>query len=93
MRDVMDFQANRGCEVFEWPYPVHYEKTIHVNTDVLVIGGGLAGMSAAIKTIATGVFLMGLLSISANQGRFKQLRADKERARKANEMYLQGLSN
>lgn len=50
----MDFQANRGCEVFEWPYPVHYEKTIHVNTDVLVIGGGLAGCCAGIAAARRG---------------------------------------
>lgn len=50
----MDFQANRGWEVLEWPYPVHYEKTINVNVDVLVIGGGLAGCCAGIAAARRG---------------------------------------
>lgn len=51
----MDFQGNRGNEVFEWPYPVHYEKTIKVDTDVLVIGGGLAGCCAGIAAARRGM--------------------------------------
>ncbi|SDB32962.1 FAD-dependent oxidoreductase [Eubacterium oxidoreducens] len=51
----MDFQRNRGNEFYEWPYPVKYDKTTHVYTDVLVIGGGLAGASAGIRAAKRGV--------------------------------------
>ena len=30
----------------EWPYPVNYGKVNEVKTDVLVIGGGVAGCRA-----------------------------------------------
>ena len=50
----MDFQTNKGYEVIEWPYPVHYEKTISIDADVLVIGGGLAGCSAGIAAARRG---------------------------------------
>ncbi|MGM9602074.1 MAG: FAD-dependent oxidoreductase [Faecousia sp.] len=50
----MDFQGNKGNEVLQWPYPVHYEKTIHINIDVLVIGGGLAGCCAGISAARRG---------------------------------------
>lgn len=50
----MDFQSNRGNEVLKWPYPVHYEKTIRIDTDVLVIGGGLAGCCAGIAAARRG---------------------------------------
>jgi succinate dehydrogenase/fumarate reductase flavoprotein subunit len=33
----------------EWPYPIRYEQEQTVETDVLVIGGGLAGCRAAIS--------------------------------------------
>jgi succinate dehydrogenase/fumarate reductase flavoprotein subunit len=33
----------------EWPYPIRYEKEQEVETDVLVIGGGIAGCWAAIS--------------------------------------------
>ena len=50
----MNFQNNTGCEVLEWPYPVHYDRCIHVQCDVLVIGGGLAGCSAGISAARRG---------------------------------------
>ena len=37
-----------GCTP-EWPYPIRYEQEQTVETDVLVIGGGIAGCRAAIS--------------------------------------------
>ena len=39
----------------EWPYPVDYDKVNEVVTDVLVIGGGVAGLQAAINAVKKGV--------------------------------------
>jgi succinate dehydrogenase/fumarate reductase flavoprotein subunit len=39
----------------EWPYPVNYDKVNEVVTDVLVIGGGVAGLQAAINAVKKGV--------------------------------------
>ena len=33
----------------EWPYPIRYEQEQTIETDVLVIGGGIAGCRAAIS--------------------------------------------
>jgi succinate dehydrogenase/fumarate reductase flavoprotein subunit len=38
-----------------WPYPVDYDKVNEVDTDVLVIGGGVAGCRAAIAAKKKGV--------------------------------------
>ncbi len=38
-----------------WPYPVNYDKEQEIDTDVLVIGGGIAGCWAAISAARTGV--------------------------------------
>jgi succinate dehydrogenase/fumarate reductase flavoprotein subunit len=38
-----------------WPYPVNYEKEQEIDTDVLIIGGGIAGCWAAIAAARTGV--------------------------------------
>lgn len=40
---------NYGNETIEWPYPVNYEKENEIETDLLIIGGGLAGSQAAIN--------------------------------------------
>ncbi len=37
-----------------WPYPIRYEQEVEVATDVLVIGGGIAGCWAAISAARTG---------------------------------------
>lgn len=50
----MDFQRNQGNAAIEWPYKVDYEKVNHVITDVLVIGGGLAGTAAGISAARAG---------------------------------------
>ena len=39
----------------QWPYPVNYEKTNEIISDVLVIGGGVAGARAAISAAQSGV--------------------------------------
>ena len=38
----------------EWPYPVNYGKENEISTDVLIIGGGLAGCQAAINAARKG---------------------------------------
>ena len=39
----------------EWPYPVTYEKETEVDTDILVLGGGIAGCWAAITAAKKGL--------------------------------------
>ena len=39
----------------EWPYPLHYDKEQEIETDVLVLGGGIAGCWAAINAARRGV--------------------------------------
>ena len=38
-----------------WPYPVNYDKEQEIDTDVLIIGGGIAGCWAAISAARKGV--------------------------------------
>jgi succinate dehydrogenase/fumarate reductase flavoprotein subunit len=42
-------------KVPEWPYPVNYDKVNQIESDVLVIGGGVAGLQAAINAVRMGV--------------------------------------
>ncbi|MBW1802261.1 MAG: FAD-binding protein [Deltaproteobacteria bacterium] len=51
MSDFLDAVENR---VSEWPYPVDYNKENEVNTDVLIVGGGIAGCHAAINAAKRG---------------------------------------
>lgn len=46
--------VQREGVVPEWPYPVRYQKVNHVKTDVLVLGGGVAGVRAAISAAQAG---------------------------------------
>jgi succinate dehydrogenase/fumarate reductase flavoprotein subunit len=46
-----DFNLNNAVE---WPYPVNYGKENEVDTDVLVLGGGVAGCHAAINAAKRG---------------------------------------
>lgn len=39
----------------DWPYPIRYDQEQEVNTDVLVIGGGIAGCWAAISAARQGL--------------------------------------
>ena len=47
--------VQKNGRVPEWPYSVDYEKVNEVDTDVLVIGGGVAGCRAAIAAKKKGV--------------------------------------
>ncbi|MEJ2245339.1 MAG: FAD-binding protein, partial [Acidobacteriota bacterium] len=38
-----------------WPYPIRYDKEQEIVTDILIIGGGIAGCWAAISSARTGV--------------------------------------
>ena len=42
-------------DLMKWPYPIRYGVTNEVNTDVLVLGGGIAGCWAAISAAKKGV--------------------------------------
>ena len=39
----------------QWPYPIKYEQEQEIETDVLVLGGGIAGCWAAISAARKGV--------------------------------------
>jgi succinate dehydrogenase/fumarate reductase flavoprotein subunit len=39
----------------DWPYPVRYDQEQEINTDILVIGGGIAGCWAAISAARQGL--------------------------------------
>ncbi len=47
--------VQRSGNVPEWPYPVDYGKVNEIVSDVLVIGGGVAGLRAAIAAARKGV--------------------------------------
>ncbi len=47
--------VQRSGKVPEWPYPINYDKVNEVVTDVLVIGGGVSGLQAAINARKQGV--------------------------------------
>jgi succinate dehydrogenase/fumarate reductase flavoprotein subunit len=49
-----DYLKEHG-QPFEWPYRLRYDKEREIETDVLVIGGGIAGCWAAISAARTGV--------------------------------------
>ncbi|HEY96522.1 MAG TPA: FAD-binding protein [Dehalococcoidia bacterium] len=49
-----DLLENNG-KVPSWPYPIRYDEEQEIETDVLVIGGGIAGCWAAISAARTGV--------------------------------------
>ena len=41
--------------IIEWPYPIRYGREMEVDTDVLVLGGGIAGCWAAISAAKKGM--------------------------------------
>ncbi len=49
-----DFLVNNG-KAPPWPYPIRYDKEQEIDTDVLIIGGGIAGCWAAISAARKGV--------------------------------------
>jgi succinate dehydrogenase/fumarate reductase flavoprotein subunit len=46
--------AQSGQAIPEWPYPIRYENEQVIGTDVLVLGGGIAGCWAAISAARKG---------------------------------------
>ncbi len=54
MTTFHEFVGNEG-HVPEWPYPIRYDREQEIETDVLVIGGGIAGCWAAISAARKGV--------------------------------------
>ena len=49
-----DFLKEKGKPP-EWPYPIRYEKEQEIETDILVLGGGIAGCWAAISAARKGL--------------------------------------
>jgi succinate dehydrogenase/fumarate reductase flavoprotein subunit len=53
MTTLHEYMQQSGT-VPEWPYPINYGKVNEVTSDVLVIGGGVAGCRAAISSAKSG---------------------------------------
>ena len=51
---MSSYQEPVGKHTLEWPYPVNYGKETEVTSDVLIIGGGIAGCHAAINAARRG---------------------------------------
>ena len=47
--------VQREGTILEWPYPVRYGKVNEITSDVLIVGGGVAGCQAAINAAKKGV--------------------------------------
>ena len=41
-------------DTIEWPYKVDYEKEHEIETDILILGGGISGCHAAINAARKG---------------------------------------
>ena len=54
MSQFHEFVKEEG-RVLEWPYPIRYDKEQEIDTDILVIGGGVAGCWAAISAARKGM--------------------------------------
>ena len=54
MAHWLDF-IEQNASLPEWPYPIRYSRETHVKTDVLILGGGIAGCHAAISARRKGV--------------------------------------
>ena len=51
---MMAYQISFGAEAIEWPYPIKYGVINNVDSDVLVIGAGIAGGAAGIAAARRG---------------------------------------
>ena len=54
MSNWQEFREKEG-RLSVWPYPIRYEKEQEIETDILVLGGGIAGCWAAISAARKGV--------------------------------------
>jgi succinate dehydrogenase/fumarate reductase flavoprotein subunit len=52
---MSDYQDLISTKTDDWPYPVNYGRENKVSTDVLIIGGGIAGCHAGISAAKRGV--------------------------------------
>ncbi len=52
---MFSYQEPLGKYAVKWPYPVNYGKENRISTDVLILGGGIAGCHAAISAAQRGV--------------------------------------
>ena len=48
---------NYGSTPPKWPYPIKYDEEHRIETDVLVIGAGVAGSMAGVMAARRGVIL------------------------------------
>jgi succinate dehydrogenase/fumarate reductase flavoprotein subunit len=51
---MMSYWTETSRQLQEWPYPIRYEEEREIDTDVLVLGGGIAGCWAAISAAKKG---------------------------------------
>ena len=51
---MADNEGGERKDMLEWPYPVNYGKENEVSTDILIIGGGIAGCHGAISARKNG---------------------------------------
>ena len=54
MSDYLDF-LQAEADIPDWPYPVRYGEENHISSDVLVLGGGVAGIHAALTLARKGL--------------------------------------
>jgi NADPH-dependent 2,4-dienoyl-CoA reductase/sulfur reductase-like enzyme len=54
MTSFHQFVEQKG-HVPAWPYPIRYDQEQEIDTDVLIIGGGMAGCWAAISAARKGL--------------------------------------
>ena len=58
-----------------WPYPTRYDEMIEIDTDVLVIGGGIADCHAAINAVRQGASSKFAAELWHNSMRFCRARS------------------
>ena len=51
---MSNYDEIAGKRTVDWPYPINYGKENKVSSDVLIIGGGIAGCHAGISAAKRG---------------------------------------